>query len=377
MGTMSASDAAPLPRLGEVFFDVRGDSRTMRVSWYADTGVAVFSMWQGDTCTGTFRLPIPELPRMVEALSEGPPGAAGPGQRAAGPGHRIPDPGPPTAAMGPAAAPAPAAEPPVQGWSYGEPRERYEQAPGGYAAAEGEYDDHPGYGQPGYDSPGYDSPGYDSPGYDSPGYDPPGYDPRGYESPGYESPEPPAAPARARLFRRREPSRPPTGPLHVGRWHSDEPGGEYPAAQPEPWAGPPDGGYHDDRGYHDEAGYQDDGEPLDAGYHGDGGYGVGADPLDVGYQGEAEQGYLPGPPTDTFPAAPPAGGYGGEASYRGGGAHRSGYEHGGYESDPAGRDHASPYPAHGDHDDPPEPGYRPDAGGGSRQREYGHSRGRS
>ncbi len=37
---MSASDAAPLPRLGEVFFDVRGNSRSMRLSWYADTGIA-------------------------------------------------------------------------------------------------------------------------------------------------------------------------------------------------------------------------------------------------------------------------------------------------------------------------------------------------
>jgi len=55
MGCMSASDAAPLPRLGEVFFDVRGESRTMRLSWYADTGVAVFSIWQGGTCTGTTR----------------------------------------------------------------------------------------------------------------------------------------------------------------------------------------------------------------------------------------------------------------------------------------------------------------------------------
>ena len=72
MGCMSASDAAPLPRLGEVFFDVRGESRTMRLSWYADTGVAVFSIWQGGTCTGTFRLPIPDLPRMVEALQRGP-----------------------------------------------------------------------------------------------------------------------------------------------------------------------------------------------------------------------------------------------------------------------------------------------------------------
>jgi hypothetical protein len=72
MGSMSASDAAPLPRLGEVFFDVRGESRSMRLSWYADTGVAVFSIWQGSTCTGTFRLPITDLPRMVEALQRGP-----------------------------------------------------------------------------------------------------------------------------------------------------------------------------------------------------------------------------------------------------------------------------------------------------------------
>lgn len=72
MGCMSASDAAPLPRLGEVFFDVRGDSRSMRLSWYADTGVAVFSIWQGGTCTGTFRLPIDDLARMVEALRRGP-----------------------------------------------------------------------------------------------------------------------------------------------------------------------------------------------------------------------------------------------------------------------------------------------------------------
>src|SRR6202030_3467579 len=72
MGSMSASDAAPLPRLGEVFFDVRGSSRSMRLSWYADTGVAVFSIWQGGMCTGTFRLPIGDLPRMIEVLQRGP-----------------------------------------------------------------------------------------------------------------------------------------------------------------------------------------------------------------------------------------------------------------------------------------------------------------
>jgi hypothetical protein len=69
---MSASDAAPLPRLGEVFFDVRGSSRSMRLSWYSDTGVAVFSIWQGGMCTGTFRLPIGDLPRMIDILQRGP-----------------------------------------------------------------------------------------------------------------------------------------------------------------------------------------------------------------------------------------------------------------------------------------------------------------
>ena len=75
MGSMSASDAAPLPRLGEVFFDVRGSSRSMRLSWYADTGISVFSIWQGGTCTGTFRLPMEELPRLIDALQRGMQGA--------------------------------------------------------------------------------------------------------------------------------------------------------------------------------------------------------------------------------------------------------------------------------------------------------------
>src|SRR3974390_989544 len=89
MGSMSASDAAPLPRLGEVYFDVRGESRSMRLSWYADTGVAVFSIWQGGTCTGTFRLPIADLPRMVQTLQRGPDGdSAGAGEQSAGQGRR-------------------------------------------------------------------------------------------------------------------------------------------------------------------------------------------------------------------------------------------------------------------------------------------------
>src|SRR5215510_2484157 len=69
---MSEPEAVPLPREGEVFFDVRGESRTMRLSWYADSSVAVFSIWQGNRCTGTFRLPFGDLARMVETLQSGP-----------------------------------------------------------------------------------------------------------------------------------------------------------------------------------------------------------------------------------------------------------------------------------------------------------------
>lgn len=105
MGCMSASDAAPLPRLGEVFFDVRGNSRSMRLSWYADTGVAVFSIWQGGTCTGTFRLPMDDLERMIDSLRRGPqgkgsrPSREAPPGRDAAPGGGSQDQGQPTQAM--------------------------------------------------------------------------------------------------------------------------------------------------------------------------------------------------------------------------------------------------------------------------------------
>ena len=115
---MSASDAAPLPRLGEVFFDVRGNSRSMRLSWYADTGIAVFSIWQGGRCTGTFRLPMDDLARMTEILQRGP------------------------------------------------QRRRAGRQP----------DYHGGYGPAGYDEPGYESAGYDEAGYGEAGYDEDWYD---------------------------------------------------------------------------------------------------------------------------------------------------------------------------------------------------------
>jgi hypothetical protein len=98
---MSEPDAVPLPREGEVFFDVRGEARCMRLSWYADSRVAVFSIWQANRCTGTFRLPFADLARMVHTLQTAPRPAhelAGPGDRAAygaAPGYPLTDYDPP------------------------------------------------------------------------------------------------------------------------------------------------------------------------------------------------------------------------------------------------------------------------------------------
>src|SRR5215510_1481084 len=109
MGSMSTTEPAPLPRLGEVFFDVRSKARSLRISWYSDTGVAVLSIWQGGTCTGSFRLPMGDVPRLIAALQAGPPAADSPGaapaQYGSAAGGVAPGPAGPGQASGGAAAP--------------------------------------------------------------------------------------------------------------------------------------------------------------------------------------------------------------------------------------------------------------------------------
>lgn len=422
MGSMSASDAAPLPRAGEVFFDVRGSSRTMRVSWYGDSGIAVFSIWQGGTCTGTFRLPIPELPRMVDALSHGPAGGvdpmpqgaepAYPGAQAAYPGAQAA--GPPTAAMGPAHGYADPPEEHLQHAGQSDMPPGYPQTtPGSFAAAEpggyadtasrgygehvpGDYRDAPaGYGagaepvQHGYGNVqhGYEDvqPGYGAApqGYAPPGYEdaPPGYgnEPYGYagSSEGY----PEAAPAAGYGPAGGGYPDPLSGPSQHGQ-------AEYPARSPFAGAqgGPPTpsgplpvGRWHEEEyaaypgadpmggGYGDaEAGYQPD--PVAEG--------MAEDPLGGDYSGEAEQGYLPGPPTETFrPVA-----VGSHSKQAGQGPYQpSGYQPAGYEPGPAhtAEDNSgySPY-ARAEDSASESLAYHP-GHTGTRDREYRSSRGRS
>lgn len=60
-----------LPARGEVFIDSRSSDRAMRVSWHAEVGLVVLSLWREDRCTATFRLPVAEVPALVHALVEG------------------------------------------------------------------------------------------------------------------------------------------------------------------------------------------------------------------------------------------------------------------------------------------------------------------
>jgi hypothetical protein len=62
----------PLPAAGEVFLDARGGDRALRLSWHDEAGVVVLSLWSGGTCTGSFRLPLADLPALVAALQERP-----------------------------------------------------------------------------------------------------------------------------------------------------------------------------------------------------------------------------------------------------------------------------------------------------------------
>jgi hypothetical protein len=59
-----------MPRIGDVFTDVRGSGRTMRVSFHAEQGAAVVSLWVGAMCRGTFRMAAADVTRLMSILSE-------------------------------------------------------------------------------------------------------------------------------------------------------------------------------------------------------------------------------------------------------------------------------------------------------------------
>jgi hypothetical protein len=60
-----------LPTAGEVFLDARGSGRALRVTWHGEADLVVLSLWHGGTCTGTFRLPVSEVPDLIDVLRDG------------------------------------------------------------------------------------------------------------------------------------------------------------------------------------------------------------------------------------------------------------------------------------------------------------------
>ena len=61
----------PLPATGEVFLDARGSRRALRVSWHSEADVVVLSLWTGGTCSGSFRLPVEDVPDLIDLLRAG------------------------------------------------------------------------------------------------------------------------------------------------------------------------------------------------------------------------------------------------------------------------------------------------------------------
>jgi hypothetical protein len=59
----------PIPRSGDVFTDARGGDRAMRVSWHAESGMVVVSLWAGRLCRASFRLPAADVPRLLGTLA--------------------------------------------------------------------------------------------------------------------------------------------------------------------------------------------------------------------------------------------------------------------------------------------------------------------
>jgi hypothetical protein len=53
------------------FYDARGQVRRMGISSHPADSTVVISLWQGDVCTGTFRMPAKDAARLISTLAYG------------------------------------------------------------------------------------------------------------------------------------------------------------------------------------------------------------------------------------------------------------------------------------------------------------------
>ncbi|GLW96963.1 hypothetical protein Misp02_10500 [Microtetraspora sp. NBRC 16547] len=52
-----------------MFFDARGQDRVLRVTWHE--GTLVLSLWRGEMCTASFRMPMDDVGRLIDTLDDG------------------------------------------------------------------------------------------------------------------------------------------------------------------------------------------------------------------------------------------------------------------------------------------------------------------
>jgi hypothetical protein len=88
------AEVLPLPRLGEVFADTRPGARSMRVSFHAEVGLVVVSVWTGGDCRASCRLTVEESKRLAALLGQ----FASEGETAAPAKAAVPDAEPPAVA---------------------------------------------------------------------------------------------------------------------------------------------------------------------------------------------------------------------------------------------------------------------------------------
>jgi hypothetical protein len=65
------AEVTSLPSSGEVFFDPRGEGRSLRASWHHADGLVVLSLWHESVCVGSFRLAADDVPTLVDTLVSG------------------------------------------------------------------------------------------------------------------------------------------------------------------------------------------------------------------------------------------------------------------------------------------------------------------
>ena len=65
---------SPLPALGQMYVDRRGDQRMLRVSWHlerGDEGMVVLSLWRDGVCVGSAQLDADQVADLVDVLRSG------------------------------------------------------------------------------------------------------------------------------------------------------------------------------------------------------------------------------------------------------------------------------------------------------------------